>query len=67
MRSLQLNGLGESAREIFREKGLKDEEKWDEAIATYGDNPLWLKLIAATINDLFCGRVGEFLTYDTDF
>jgi hypothetical protein len=67
VRSLQLNGLGESAREIFREKGLKDEEKWDEAIATYGDNPLWLKLIAATINDLFGGRVGEFLTYDPLF
>lgn len=67
VRSLQLNGLGQAAREIFREKGLKDEDKWDEAIALYGDNPLWLKLIAATINDLFGGRVGEFLTYDTLF
>ncbi len=67
VRSLQLNGLGQAAREIFREKGLKDEDKWDEAIALYGDHPLWLKLIAATINDLFGGRVGEFLTYDTLF
>ena len=67
VRSLQLNGLGLAAREIFREKGLKDEEKWDEAIALYGGNPLWLKLIAATINDLFGGRVGEFLTYDSLF
>jgi hypothetical protein len=67
VRSLQLNGLGLAAKEIFREKGLKNEEKWDEAIALYGGNPLWLKLIAATINDLFGGRVGEFLTYDSLF
>lgn len=34
------------------------------AIATYGGNPVWLKLVADTIGDLFGGRVGEFLTDD---
>jgi len=67
VRSLQLNGLGLAGREIFRQKGLKDEETWDEAIALYGGNPLWLKLIAVTINELFGGRVEEFLTYDSLF
>lgn len=66
-RSLQLNGLGLEAREIFREKGLKEEEKWDEALATYGGNPLWLKLVATAIAELFGGRVSEFLQYGALF
>ena len=62
-RSLQLNGLGQAAREIFREKGLKEEEQWEAAIATYSGNPLWLKLVATAIGELFGGRVSEFLKY----
>ena len=66
-RSLQLNGLGQAAREIFREKGLREEEQWDAAIATYGSNPLWLKLVATAIGELFGGRVSEFLKYGALF
>ena len=63
--TLQLNGLGESARQIFTEKGLAESEKWSELIDIYRGNPLWLNTIAATIQDLFDGKISEFLSYDS--
>ena len=64
---LQLTGLGEAATEIFREKGLLDEEYWPELINLYQGNPLWLKLVAQTINNLFSGRVSQYLSYKPVF
>ncbi|MEG4575952.1 hypothetical protein QUA56_25290 [Microcoleus sp. N3A4] len=64
VRSLQLDGLGAVAGEIFRQKGLLDEDKWETLINTYRGNPLWLKIVAAMIQELFSGRVAEFLQYD---
>ncbi|MEG4104994.1 NB-ARC domain-containing protein [Microcoleus sp. S13_C5] len=64
---LQLSGLGEAATEIFREKGLLDEEYWPELINLYQGNPLWLKLVAQTINNLFGGRVSQYLSYQPVF
>jgi predicted transcriptional regulator len=66
-KSLQLNGLGPEAQEIFREKGLAEPEKWSEIIDLYRGNPLWLNIIATLIQDLFGGSVSEFLSYDTLF
>ncbi len=66
-KSLQLNGLGPEAQEIFREKGLAEPEKWSELIDLYRGNPLWLNIIATMIQDLFGGSVSEFLSYDTLF
>ncbi|MCC3474685.1 MULTISPECIES: NB-ARC domain-containing protein [unclassified Microcoleus] len=66
-KSLQLNGLGTEAQEIFREKGLAEPEKWSELIDLYRGNPLWLNIIATLIQDLFGGSVSEFLSYDTLF
>ena len=66
-KSLQLNGLGPEAQEIFREKGLAEPEKWSELIDLYRGNPLWLNIIATLIQDLFGGSVSEFLSYDTLF
>ncbi|MCC3501867.1 MULTISPECIES: NB-ARC domain-containing protein [unclassified Microcoleus] len=63
--TLQLNGLGESAREIFTEKGLSESEKWSELIDLYQGNPLWLNTVAAAIQDLFNGNVSDFLSYDS--
>ncbi len=63
--TLQLNGLGESAREIFTEKGLAESEKWSELIELYRGNPLWLNTAAAAIQDLFSGNVSDFLSYDS--
>ncbi|MEG4243157.1 NB-ARC domain-containing protein [Microcoleus sp. MON2_D6] len=59
---LQLTGLGEAATEILRQKGLLDEEAWPELINIYQGNPLWLKLVAQTINNLFGGRVSQYLS-----
>ncbi|MEG4864984.1 MULTISPECIES: NB-ARC domain-containing protein [unclassified Microcoleus] len=64
---LQLTGLGEAATEILREKGLLDEEHWPELIELYQGNPLWLKLVAQTINNLFNGRVSQYLSYQPVF
>lgn len=67
VRSLELDGLGAAAGEIFREQGLLDEDKWESLINTYRGNPLWLKIVAAMIQELFSGRVAEFLNYDMLF
>ncbi|MEG4341165.1 NB-ARC domain-containing protein [Microcoleus sp. D3_18_C2] len=67
VRLLQLTGLGEAATEILREKGLLDEEYWPELIELYQGNPLWLKLVAQTINNLFSGRVSQYLSYQPVF
>ena len=63
--TLQLNSLGEPAREIFTDKGLAESEKWSELIDIYRGNPLWLNIVSAAIQDLFSGKVSEFLSYDS--
>ncbi len=50
--TLQLNGLGEPAREIFIEKGLAESENWSELIDLYRGNPLWLNIVAAAYSRL---------------
>ncbi|MEG4501725.1 NB-ARC domain-containing protein, partial [Microcoleus sp. F10-C6] len=67
VRSLQLNGLGAGAGEILREKGLAEHEKWSELIEQYRGNPLWLKIVATMIQDLFNGSLSEFLSDNTLF
>jgi len=67
VRSLELSGLGADAVEILREKGLAEEEKWLQLIKLYRGNPLWLKIVATMIQDLFDGSVAEALSYDTLF
>ncbi|MCU0542002.1 MAG: NB-ARC domain-containing protein [Oscillatoriaceae cyanobacterium Prado104] len=62
-KSLQLNGLGPEAQEIFKEKGLAEPDRWLELIDLYRGNPLWLNIIATAIQDLFGGSVSEFLSY----
>ena len=64
---LQLTGLGEAATEILRQKGLLDEETWPDLINLYQGNPLWLKLVAQSINNLFGGRVSQYLSYQPVF
>ncbi|WP_293340760.1 NB-ARC domain-containing protein [Microcoleus sp. CAWBG58] len=67
IRSLQLNGLGAEAGEILKEKGLTEDAKWSELIEQYRGNPLWLKIVATMIQDLFNGSLSEFLSEDTLF
>jgi hypothetical protein len=67
VRSLQLNGLGAEAGGILREKGLAEDAKWSELIEQYRGNPLWLKIVATMIQDLFNGSLSEFLSDDPLF
>jgi AAA domain len=65
--SLSMGGLGEGGREIFRSKGLSDEDRWDYAIEYLGGNPAYLKSVAIAIKKLYGGKVGEFCKYEELF
>lgn len=67
VRTLQLKGIGTDATEIFRQKSLLNPEKWENLINAYRGNPLWLKIVATTIQEIFRGRVADFLKYDMVF
>jgi len=60
---LKLEGLQESAKEIFRMANLKEDEKWSLLIDQYGGNPLYLKIATQSINTLFNNQVSAFLNY----
>lgn len=64
--SLLLKGLNsEAGRELFRHKGefTGTEFEWEQLVEHYGGNPLALKLVAATTQELFNGRIVEVLKY----
>ncbi|MDY6802636.1 MAG: NB-ARC domain-containing protein [Cyanobacteriota bacterium] len=65
--TLQLKSLGSAATEIFKAQKLTDENRWLELSDRYSGNPLWLKIIASTIQDLFNGSVAQFLAYPSLF
>lgn len=67
VRSLVLGGLNVlEGQEIFRLKGISaTEEEWQVMIEHYGGNPLALKIVATTIQDIFDGNVTEFLQQNT--
>jgi hypothetical protein len=50
----------------LREKGLKDEDKWDELIRLYQGHPDWLNIIILTIIEFFNGKVSLFITANDD-
>ena len=62
VRSLKLEGLGDNARLLLKEKGLSGEQNWDALIESYRGNPLMLKLAATTVQEVFDGDVSEFLS-----
>lgn len=61
VKSLKIEGLGEAAKLLLKEKGLSAEENWEQLIQDYRGNPLMLKLVSATIQEVFDGNVKEFL------
>jgi multidrug efflux pump subunit AcrA (membrane-fusion protein)/AAA+ ATPase superfamily predicted ATPase len=65
VRCLQLEGLGESAKEIFQAKGISDEHLWQKLIKIYRGNPQELESIATTIKNVFAGSVIEFFDQET--
>ncbi|MBD1921129.1 helix-turn-helix domain-containing protein [Microcoleus sp. FACHB-831] len=63
VRVWKLGGLKDiEAGEIFRERGLSEEERWSEITRLYQGNPLWLMIVCTTIRDVYGNRVGEFLS-----
>ena len=62
VRSLLLQGLKEGGREIFKLKGLNaSASELNKLSDRYSGNPLALKIVSTTIQDLFVGDVAEFL------
>jgi ABC-type dipeptide/oligopeptide/nickel transport system ATPase subunit len=61
VRCFVLGSLGVAAKEILKSQKLSDEETWETLIDIYQGNPLWLELTATLIQELFGGRVSEFL------
>jgi len=66
-RTLQLNSLGKSAKEILTERELTDEDRWLELIELYSGNPLWLEIVANTIEEIFDDSVADFLARSNPF
>lgn len=66
VRTLLLKGLNpEAGQELFRYKGAfaGTESEWERLVTHYSGNPLALKLVAATTQDLFSGSIAEILNY----
>ena len=64
--SIQLGSLGNAAQEIFREFSLSNSNCWQTMIECYGGNPLALKLVAKTIQELFGGNIVQFFGTNTE-
>ncbi len=67
IRSLPLSGLKVAeGQEILKLKGLSAaEDEWKVMIERYAGNPLALKIVATTIQDVFDGNLTGFLQQDT--
>jgi WD40 repeat protein len=68
VRAMRLSGIGESeAREILQAKGnfVGTASEWQELIQRYAGNPLALKVVATTIQELFEGDIAAFLAEGT--
>lgn len=63
VRALQLTGLEtEDCQALIQAKGiLASPEQWHQLIERYAGNPLAIKIITTTIDDVFGGQVAEFL------
>ncbi len=63
--SLQLKGSSEAAQKLIQAKGLSGSEKQKQQLCDrYSCNPLALKIVATSIQDLFAGDIGAFLSED---
>ena len=66
VRSLQLKGSLFAAQKLIQAKGLSgSEEQKQQLCVRYGGNPLALKIVATSIQDLFDGEIEAFLAQDT--
>jgi hypothetical protein len=66
VRSCQLGGSLEAAYALIQAKGLVGSAQQKQQLCDrYGCNPLALKIVATSIQDLFDGEIGEFLEQNT--
>ncbi len=64
--SLLLGGCAEAARALLVAKGLAGSGSQQQQLADrFGNSPLAIKLIAASIQELFDGDIGQFLAQET--
>ncbi|MCB0121825.1 MAG: NACHT domain-containing protein, partial [Caldilineaceae bacterium] len=65
--ALSLTGLDyEASHQLFLQRGVLGERKQEALlIARYSGNPLALKLVADTVDEIFGGDMAEFLADDT--
>ena len=63
VRVLKLAGLGQTAsQELLADKDLfGSPQDWQQLIQHYSGNPLALKIVAATVRDLFGGDIAAFI------
>ena len=65
VRSLQLKGSAEAAQKLIQAKRLSGSEEQKQILGDrYGSNPLALKIVATSIQDLFDGDIEIFLAQD---
>ena len=65
VRSLQLSGSRKASLALIQASGLVGSEEQQQALCDrYGCNPLALKIVATSIQDLFGGDIAAFLTED---
>jgi WD40 repeat protein len=68
VRALRLSGITEAeARQILKAKGKfsGSPDQWQQLTRCYAGNPLALKVVATTIQELFDGSIAEFLAEGT--
>jgi hypothetical protein len=63
VRALKLHGLGQAASQtLLRDKELSGvQEDWEQFVQHYSGNPLALKIVAASIRELFGGDIAAFV------
>ncbi|MFN6462082.1 MAG: NB-ARC domain-containing protein [Nostoc sp. DedVER02] len=67
VKSLQLSGLENiAAKNIFVSKGdfFASEKDWKKLINQYAGNPLALKIVCSTIQEVFGSNISEFISCD---
>ncbi|MEP0752771.1 AAA family ATPase [Trichocoleus sp. Lan] len=66
VRTLQLSGSPEAAQALIQAKGLIGTEAQQQHLCQfYGCNPLALKIVATSIQDVFDGKIQDFLAQNT--
>ena len=61
VRSLQVVGSEEISQKILAERGFVVTQDWENLISRYGCNPLAVKIVSATVQELYEGQVADFI------